>query len=211
MASGTKPHTVFLKVIHRAEQLIELRATQPEIDEPDDLLRAAVVLAVAAFDRYFTAKYCDVLVPHLKSGKKIYSSLFETLGKAGLTPEFTLQEIIPADRPYRKIRTIIQNSLSNYTSHRDDKIDELFSNVGLKNLCENAQAKAKRKNLLSRVMKLVDLRNEIAHEAHTKTNGDPRHISSDNVSSRINEMKLFVKCCDEIIDKKFGAVPSISA
>ncbi|WP_420854802.1 HEPN domain-containing protein [Salipiger pentaromativorans] len=80
-----------------------------------------------------------------------------------------------------------------------------------RSLTQNAEKKAQRKNLKKRVMKLVDIRNEIAHEAHVRSNGVPRTISRDDIAKRISDMKLFVEKCDEIIDAKFGIKPAISA
>ncbi|MCR8546797.1 hypothetical protein M4578_03075 [Salipiger sp. P9] len=133
MASVTKPITTFEKTVERAVSLLKLHEEQPALEELDDLIRAAVILSVAGFDRYFTAKYCDILVPHLKSGQRIYSELYDSLEAAGLNAKFAL-ELLASERPFRKIRTIVQNSLSSHTTHRDEKIDELFSRIGLKDL-----------------------------------------------------------------------------
>jgi len=153
MPAVVQPITVFEKTIDRSLALLELHSGDVELGEKDDLVRAAVILAIAGFDRYFTAKYCDVLIPHLKSGKKVDDELCKRLEDSGLSTRFAL-EFLTAKRPYRKIRTIVQNSLSAHTTHRDSVIDALFLQLGLKGLCEHAQAKAKRKNLIKRTMKL---------------------------------------------------------
>jgi hypothetical protein len=60
-------------------------------------------------------------------------------------------------------------------------------------------------------MKLVELRNEIAHEAHVKVNGSPKSIAETDVRGRIKDMRLFVDSCDTIINNKYGLKPAISA
>jgi len=54
---ATKPFSVFEKTRKRAESLLDLRDSNPELAELDDLTRAAVLLSVAGFDRYFTSKF----------------------------------------------------------------------------------------------------------------------------------------------------------
>lgn len=210
MASIVKPITTFEKTITRAESLITHYESNPALTEKDDLLRAAVMLAIAGFDRYFTAKYCDVLVPYLQKDKRISEAMLSRLEEAGLGPKFAL-ELVVSKRPFRKIRTIVQNSLSRHTTHRMDVIDDLFLSVALKGLSENAEKKADRKNLRKRISKLVDLRNEIAHDGHADRSGKPRRIDCADVKSRISETKLFVEKCNEIIDKKFGIKAAVSA
>lgn len=212
----SKPFTIFSKSIERAKNLLELWNEEVDLVEKDDLVRAAVIISVAAFDRYFTAKFCDVLVAHLKSGAKIGPELFDLLEKAGFDTEFALTLISDAvekrtSRPFRKIRTIVQNSLSNQTTHRDDAIDKLFLPLGLRGLCAHAARKAKMPKLTKHIMDLVDLRNAIAHEAHVKQNGEPRSVDGNQIATRIKELASFVQRCDEIVDAKFGKKSAVSA
>lgn len=213
---ANKPFGIFEKTHKRAVDLLDLRETHPALPELDDLTRAAVLLSVAGFDRYFTSKFCDVLVAHLKSQKKIGADLYTRIGEAGFTTEVALSLISESvdnrnSRPFRKIRTIVQNSLSTHTTHREDVIDELFMALGLKNLCQNASRKSGRMTILRSVTKLVDLRNEIAHEAHVKNTGEPRYIDKAIIRNRVSDLMTFVSCCDEIIDNKFGRKPASSA
>ena len=185
---------------------MENAAQNEQLVDPDDMIRAAVVIGVAAFDRYFTAKFCDVLVPHLKKAPKLSNDLLVRLEKAGLNTEFALQLAV-SKRPYRKIRTIVQNSLSRFTTQRSSTIDALFVSLGLIDLSKNSQKKAKRINLNKRIQKLVEIRNDIAHEAH----GNAKNITSVDIRGRLEDLKLFVTNCDVIIDNKFGRKPPISA
>ncbi|WP_123643871.1 HEPN domain-containing protein [Histidinibacterium lentulum] len=213
---ANKPYSTFEKTVERSRALVELFDTDPQIDEKEDLLRAAVILCVAGFDRYFTSKFCDVLVPHLKSGEKIGNDLFKRLEVAGFNTEVSLRLIADSvnnrnSRPFRKIRTIVQSSLSNHTTHRDDAIDALFLDLGLKNLCNNAEKKCNKKGIVKKIMDLVDIRNAIAHEAHVKTSGQPRSIDRDRILKMINATEAFVRSCDQIIDNRFGIKDAVSA
>lgn len=213
---ANKPFTIFEKTVSRSKGLLELHERGSYLDENDDLIRAAVVLGVAGFDRYFTAKFCDVLVTHLKSNQKIGSDLYKRLEKAGFNTEFAIKLISETvedrtKRPFRKIRTIVQNSLSAHTTHRDDAIDDLFKSLGLKDLSAHAERKAKNRRLVSSVMQLVDIRNKIAHEAHVKQTGEPRKLDAGKIASRIEDLETYVTMCDEIVDSKFGVRPPSSA
>lgn len=210
MPAIVSPLTTFEKTRVRACALLDLQDAGCDLAEQDDLTRAAVVLAIAAFDRYFTAKYCDVLIPHLKQDKKISDKVLKRLEDAGLDARFSL-ELLGSDRPFRKIRTIVQNSLSKYTTQRFEVIDELFLPLGLKELCECSQRKAGRRNLLKRINKLVELRNDIAHDGHTNVRGDPKAITSDDIRARIGDLRLFIENCDQILNNRFGIVEAISA
>ena len=208
--SGKKPLTIFRETLNRSRSLLDMVDEGGIITNADDIVRGAVIIGVAAFDRYFTSKFCDVLVPHLKKSSKNSDGLLNLLEQSGLDTEFALQLVI-SKRPFRKIRTIVQNSLSRHTTHRSSTIDELFVSLGLKKLTENAQARAKRVNLESRIQKLVDIRNEIAHEAHVNSYGNAKAINSEDVRSRIDDVELFVENCDHIIDNAFKRKTRVSA
>jgi hypothetical protein len=210
MGSVVKPLVTFEKTLNRAICLIEAAKQAHPSPLADDLARSSVVLAIAGFDRYFTAKFCDVLIDHLKSGKEVSDSTAKVLREAGLDTKFALKLAV-SKKPFRKIRTIVQSHLSDQTTQRTSAIDSFFLNIGLKDLCRNAQAKAKRKTVISRTMKLVDLRNEIAHEGHVQRNGEPRKIDIGDIENRIKDMRVLVERCDEIIENAFGKKAPVSA
>ena len=90
MPAIVSPLTTFEKTIIRSIALLNLQDAGTELEQENDLTRSAVILAVAAFDRYFTAKYCDVLIPHLKNDKKISDEVLKRLEDAGLNARFSL-------------------------------------------------------------------------------------------------------------------------
>jgi hypothetical protein len=111
-------------------------------------------------------------------------------------------ELAVSKRPFRKIRTIVQNSLSQHTTQRISIIDELFISFGLKNLCENAEKKTGRKKLIKRISRLVDTRNDIAHSAHLNSHNKPRKVNIEDIRGLFDDLKIFVNSCDEIIEKR---------
>lgn len=211
---GEKTVLDFKLTHERAKHLLAMSNQFSGLRISDDLCRAAVVLAVAGFDRYFTTKFCDVLVPRLKSSKPLGKDLLKTLEQAGFNTEFSLKLIFESvtnrrARPFRKIRTIVQQSLSSHTTHRDTAIDDLFRGLNLTDLTKNAEKMSGKK--VADLMILVDLRNSIAHEAHVDANGKPLKVDARKIERSIDNLAVFVEACEEIVNATFGINPPISA
>ena len=162
-----------------------------------DIIRGAVVLAVAALDAYVTDVFAEKLVSYLKS----YSpdeSLINLLNDAGLDTKEALT-MISMDRPYRRIRTLIRHHYLTHTTQQLDVIDEMFLPYRLKNLTDNAERRAQRKTLCSSVEKLVEKRHRISHGGDYNAHGRIRNIDESVVERRMNDMELLVKHMDDII------------
>lgn len=163
-------------------------------DELSDLLRSAVVLGVSSMDMYFTDVFVENLVPYLKKNGST-EPLVTFLTKAGLDAEAAL-DMVTMQRPYRRIRTIVEKYLDKYTTQHKDAINGLFNPYGIKNLCSKAQTKAKRSTLLRRVDKLIERRHLIAHKGDLNDHNRPKKISHDEISKLLDELDLFVKSAD---------------
>lgn len=155
------------------------------------------MLAVSALDAYVTDVFSEKLVKYLKK----YSpdeSLIELLNDAGLDTKEALK-LINMVRPYRRIRTLIEKHYSAYTTQRFNVIDELFLPYRLKNLTDNCQSKSGRKTLKSSVGKLISRRHNIAHDGDYNSHGRLRNISDATIERQIKDLRIFVKCMDEIV------------
>ena len=103
--SPSRSYIRFEGVIKRSLNLLSL---QPAVDKllaggnpaPDlsDMARAAVVLAVAAMDAYFTGVFAERLVPYLKRKRTTPPALAAVLQKAGLDTSLAL-ELLVMERP----------------------------------------------------------------------------------------------------------------
>lgn len=129
----TNAKAKFDKTISRCKEQIQLyerlkvvQEEHPEIDinVSQDILRGAIVLAVAAFDAYATDCFVEMFIPYIKK-RGVDESLTELLAKAGFDIKFAVG-LIESERPYRKIRTLIERYYSAYTTQRLHVIDELF-------------------------------------------------------------------------------------
>ena len=203
----SKPLYQFKQTLTRAEALLDIyddRSLQivagaAEYIGEKDVVRASAITAVAAMDHYFTSKFCDVLVRHLKS-KEPSQELLNILEKSGLNTRVAL-ELAVMKRPFRRIRTMVQNHLSLYTSHRAKAIDKLFASLNLKGLSGRAEKRLGRKNIIKRTDKLVSLRNEIVHTGHLTSRGKVKSIDENEVRTLILELSMFVGACDNLIDE----------
>jgi len=205
----SKSYFKFEKVILRSRNLVSLHnALKAHLGASDrsldfsDLLRAAVVISVAAMDAYFTDIFAERLVPYLKK-KRCGHELAQLLEEAGLTTGVAL-DLLQMNRPYRRIRTLIEGHLERQVTQRIDGINALFDTYGIEDLCGNAQAKLKRKRLCAEIKILVQRRHDIAHEGDLDRHEGLRLLKHTWVRNRLRDVQLFVGACDEILRSQLG-------
>jgi len=160
-------------------------------------VRGAVVLAVAALDAYVTDVFAEKLVAYLKKYKPD-NSLVELLAEAGLDTREALN-LITMERPYRRIRTLVQSYYNTYTTQKFDVIDEIFLPFRIKDITKNAEAKTKRKILKKSVGTLVQRRHEIAHSGDYNGHGRLVEIDEESIAKRIKNLEALVTSMDELI------------
>lgn len=165
----------------------------------DDLLRSGLVFSVAAMDAYFTDRFSESVVRYIKKHGAT-TGLVEFLSKAGLDTKAAL-EMLTMDRPYRKIRTLVEDRLSNYTTQKQNVIDELFLIYAVKSLSANAQKKAKRKTLLTSVRSAVVRRHYIVHAGDLNAHDKIRSLTHQVASRYISNIELYVNSAEQILVK----------
>ena len=207
----SKSYQTFQSVLQRAKNLREIGQFFEESEDIDkinanhihsfsDMGRASIVLAVSAMDQYFTRRFCELLVPFLKKEGPT-EGLLEILSEAGFDTKEALIAI-GMKRPYRRIRTLVEAHLDVYTTQRFEVIDKLFIAIGLKNLCENAERKTKRKTLISSIERLVSRRHKIAHGGDVNSHGNLTEIDFKKLEKALNDLDLFVSSADSIISTR---------
>lgn len=166
-----------------------------------DMGRAAVVLAVAAMDSYFTDVFVERLVPFIKR-KGPTRDLVRLLSEAGLNTECALQLIV-AKSPFRKIRRLVESHLEKTTTQKFEVIDKLFLIYGFKDFSDHvAQYSKKGDRLLISVKKLVHRRHMIAHEGDVNAHGQPRVADPDEFRRRIRAIVHYIAKADEILQNQ---------
>lgn len=200
----SRAYSNFENVISRSLNLLTLESKLDQFQSSastkldlSDLIRSAVVLAVAAMDAYFTDVFAEHLVRYLKE-KGAGKCLTKTLSEAGLDTRTAL-ELIAMKRPYRRIRSLIEAHLERTTTQRADAIDELFIGYGIQNFCVRAQGIAGRKNLISSVRKLVERRNEIAHDGDINSHGSLQAINSKMIRRKVTDVVTFVSASEKLL------------
>jgi len=201
----SKAHGKFIKTIRRCESLVDSYKRLQVIDEengvdvptPKDIVRGAVVLAVAALDTYVTDVFSEKLVLYLKAYNPD-PELIELLYDAGLDTKEALG-LLSMERPYRRIRTLIENYYGSYTTQKFDVIDQIFKPYRLKNITDNAARKSGRESIKKSVGKLVERRHQIAHAGDYNSHGRIIDIDEEQIAKRIKHLELLVKNMDDII------------
>lgn len=208
MLLPTKAYEKFLKTVRRCESLVESykklhlldQEKGEDIPTPKDIVRGAVVLAVAALDAYVTDAFVEKLVPYLKRYTPD-EELIELLYDAGLDTKEALV-LLSMDRPYRRIRTLIENYYASYTTQKFEVIDQIFRPYRLKKITENAAKKSGTFSIKKSVGKLVERRHQIAHAGDYNAHGRIVDINEEQIGKRIVHLELLVTQMDEILCKR---------
>jgi hypothetical protein len=198
-------HGKFLKTIKRCESLVDSYRQLQAIDQangvvvptPKDIVRGAVVLAVAALDTYVTDAFSEKLVPYLQKYKPD-DELIELLYKSGLDTKEALV-LLGMERPYRRIRTLIENYYGSYTTQKFDVIDQIFKPYRLAKITENAARKSGKPSIKTSVGKLVERRHQIAHAGDYNRHGRIIDIDEVQIAKRVKHLELLVTSMDEIL------------
>lgn len=188
-----------IKIYNKLKELKE-ENTDLDIAVSQDILRGAIVLAVAAFDAYATDCFSEKFVTYIKR-RNVDKSLIKLLDKAGFNIEFSL-ELINSDRPYRKIRTLIERYYSAYTTQRLCVIDELFLQYHISRITDNAARRSNKKRLLSSVEKIIARRHCIVHDGDYNEFNRINSVNEGDMK-RIDDLNILVENMDEIIENKF--------
>ncbi len=209
----SKSYDKFCSTLQRSYKLIELYRRLRKvkfIKEPQklfhkdlsDLLRAAIVFSVSAMDAYFTNKFSEILVPFIKK-KGATEGIIKLLSDAGLDTKQAVA-MIGMQRPYRRVRMLIETYFERFTTQKSDIIDQLLLSVGIKNFSKNAQKLTKRTNLVRRIELLVERRHVIVHEGDLNKHGRIKKIEVNKVERQIQEVQLFVENSETLINKKLN-------
>jgi len=199
----------FDDTIKRCETIIELSEDQyiAQLSNGDlkgELMRYAAVLAVSALDMYagdtFGEKFVSVLKSHTPCKRdtdfldKIHVNMIDILELLRETPK----------RPYRRMRTLVDEYLSRNAMQSLDKIDDLYKYFDLPKITARACAVAKRTKLKASVLKLVRRRNTIVHVCDYNGQNVVQRIDAKKVKRWIADVKCLVEGMDKLIVEKFS-------
>lgn len=173
---------------------------------PDDMLRSALVLSVAAMDAYFTDRFSEGLGPFLRA--KIPSSdLIKLIETAGFNTKEAITAMVTMERPMRRVGTLLKEHLSGFTTTNLSRIDELYAKVGIKDFCSHVAAKAKKPTLTKTLQKAVLRRHEIAHSGDKNDHGKLQVIDFKTCKNLVQGIQTFVGAAEEILTKALPVQP----
>ncbi|PWB37354.1 hypothetical protein DCO47_04610 [Pseudomonas sp. NDM] len=190
----------FHKTARRCDTLVSAYTTLHALngnEAPKDIVRGAVVLAVAALDAYVTDVFVEKLATYLKKHRP-GELLIDLLFAAGLDTKEALS-LLTNKRPYSRIRNLVRTYYATYTTQKFHVIDSVFKVYGLKNLTKNAAQKTAKAHVLSRVEDLIDRRHEIAHAGDYNKHNRIQDIDHARVKVWLTALEDLVKAMDEII------------
>ncbi|MFQ6556331.1 HEPN domain-containing protein [Pseudomonas sp. Lb2C1-1] len=202
---ASKAFAKFHKTVRRCDTLVDAYTTIHGLNEagaevpaaPKDIIRGAVVLAVAALDAYVTDVFVEKLATYLKKHRPD-ESLVVLLLKAGLDTREALS-LLTMDRPYRRIRNLVQSHYAQYTTQRFDVIDSVFLVYRLNKLTDFAAKKTGKNHIKSRVGDLIDRRHEIVHAGDYNRANRIQDIDEARVKRWIIALEDLVSAMDAII------------
>lgn len=195
----------FHKTVRRCDTLVDayttihgLNAADANVPSaPKDIIRGAVVLAVAALDAYVTDVFVEKLATYLKK-HRADESLVALLLDAGLDTREALS-LLTMERPYRRISNLVRSHYSQYTTQRFDVIDSVFLVYRLNKITDNAAKKTGKGHIKSRVGELIERRHEIVHAGDYNQANRIQDIDEARVKRWITALENLVSAMDEII------------
>jgi CRISPR/Cas system CMR-associated protein Cmr5 small subunit len=170
-----------------------------------DLSRYAVILGVASMDAYFTKKFVEKLASFIKrNGLNI--ELIALLRKAKVD-ENTYLSLLDKKRPFRVITSNVQKHLEGMTTQKFYRIDELFENYNVHDLCDRSIQHSiqyfhniKHTTYKMRINWLVDRRNVIAHTCDLNYHNRFDEINSVQVRNYLKTLKYFVEGAENVLN-----------
>ena len=205
----SKAKVKFDKTIARCDEMVCLYKQLKESGETpsQDILRGAIVLSVAAFDAYATDCFSEHFISYIKT-HSITDEIVRLLTDAGLDLKFSL-ELINSERPYRKIRTLIDRYYAKYTTQDMKVVDNLFKLYGLKHITKDAAKMTKKSEdaFIKSINKLIERRHSIVHDGDYNEHGKIKQVKETDLN-RIKNLRELVNNMEIIINNRFHQTSS---
>jgi len=201
----------FQATLERAQTLFDLHSSgtagRPK-KEKEDILRAAVMLAIAGVDSYFHDKILERLTPFLKAckGKNLPGSLVQLIEKNGGAKK--LLAILYEERPHRHIHTIVKRAQADLTFQKPDRVEGALKLLGISDFWYRTARKlgrgASKESAKRQLGQYAARRDKIAHEADRTSGGKLNKISRPYVRGCLRFVKRFIGAADKVIDAATG-------
>lgn len=211
--------SIFKKNIERAETIFNahrnaFKRGRPPEDWTSDLLRTALVFAVASFDAYMHDKITEILPLFIRKYRLNLPGNFVEILKQSMTYEKLLQ-IFWEERPQEHFRTAIKKFYEERTIQDVGDIEKVAKMLGISDFWFELASKInKRRGRIKKLTKesvkkyiqpFVERRHKIVHEADLYTSkkhrATLRKIKVDFVEDGIKKIRLFTEGIDHLINE----------
>lgn len=172
----------------------------------EELLRFVVVLCVSALDMYASDRFMENFSRHIKT-RSLASDEIELLKNSGVTIEVVLnllKQHKKGKHPFRSIREYVDRYFSKASRQSFDKINDLYTYYGLRNLTDDALKRCDKKTVGSKIQKMLIRRHKIVHEADYDGKHKLAGLNAKEVCGWRKATETFVGCMEEIICNKFA-------
>jgi len=200
----------FRKTIKRAEAMISLHKTlcprgKPKV-EYSDILRAAVVISVAAMDGYFHERIPESLAPFVraKKGKNLPGRLLQIVKDSVCHDR--LIEILFEERPLSHLVTIVRKATADRTYQDAGKIEQAVGMLGVDDLWFKVGQKLKlsKEKAKNYVQSYVGRRHQIVHRGDygqtKRSKNQVKPMGRAYAQRCVREVGRFVEAIDEVIE-----------
>lgn len=173
-----------------------------------DILRSAVVLAVAGMDAYFTDKISENAVPLIRKlgGKDLPGKLVDAVSN-----QMNSQQMLEAmlrQKPLAHVGTAVRKALANNTYQDPGKIEQGLRMLGVSNFwCEvAAELGMAQTDVRSSLARVVKRRHDIVHKGDLGTTKKTKHklraLGRTEAEEMVQTIDRFVRAADEVINKQ---------
>ncbi len=174
----------------------------------DDCLRMAIVLAVAAMERYVKDRFLELLTPYCRIEAGTFNEALNTrLNEAGIDASFwSRRALCPQKMVLKTVRSKMAKHLESFAIQTATSIDDLFRCYGMKNLTVHAADKTGLKTMKSSLRHLIARRHDIAHSSDHSISGTLQAVDASEVSLRLNRLSRFVTEMETILLSSFTSL-----
>jgi len=200
--------------IHRVDSRSVVIVTRPNADlvasdfseeQLTDLLRASIVMGVAALDAYFHAKILAHVVQCAKKG----TSMPGALAKASMT----VKDFVGA-RQYKRKMTVVRNALKRTLGYQSlqqpENISHALALIGVSKFWDRVATRLEKDagEVRKKLGSLIKRRNQIAHEADLsqsrRARNKPHRLLPSYVGKSLEFLKQLVQQSDREINVQLG-------
>jgi hypothetical protein len=170
-----------------------------------DCIRMAIVLAVAGLERYVKQRFLENLSRQIREQPEGNEALNKLLSESGVTADVWKGLALGGQsHPLKTVRSKVVVHLENIAIQNSSSINDLYKCYGLGSIVGNAARKTGLKTIWPSVMRIVNRRHKIAHDADYKRAGALESVIENDVRKRLGDLCRFVNAMDEIVSRRFA-------